>query len=211
MKAPVGVGGLRGFGGAARLPLFMAVVRWGGAPLRGLVAPPRMFLSSGRGGRFGWPGDPRIALTGGPLPNLGGLFLPADRGGGMFLPAALLLLRLRFELLLSWLSLDLCDVPGRGVLKFENDFSLDIAAAFNFSGGVIGLARPMSAEEYLGGNMSIEDLLTSDVDIETSFSNFDIGTNSRVEECPELLLFPRLICFSGLLAMTNSGSRFTCR
>lgn len=71
----------------------------------------------------------------------------------------------------------------------------------------MGRATPIAADEYLGGNMSAGDLLTSDADIDTSFSNLDMGTSSRVEECPELLLFPRLICFSGLLAMTNSGSR----
>lgn len=59
--------------------------------------------------------------------------------------------------------------------------------------------------------MSVGDFLTSDVDIDISFSSLDIGTSSRVEECPELLLFPRLSCFSGLLAMTNSGSALNCR
>lgn len=94
-------------------------------------------------------------------------------------------------------------MPGRGLLKLGNDLSFVAAAALDLSGGVMGLASPMSVDEYLGGNISSEDPLTSDVDTATSFSNFDMGTNSRVEEWPELLLFPRLICFSGLLAMTN--------
>lgn len=75
----------------------------------------------------------------------------------------------------------------------------------------MGLATPISAEEYLGGNNSSDDFLVSEVVMATSFSSLDIGTSSRVDECPELLLFPRLIGFSGFLAITNSGSRFSCR
>lgn len=88
-----------------------------------------------------------------------------------------------------------------------NDFSLVTDPEPAFSGGVIGLAIPISVDVYLGGNMSAGDRLTSEAVIDTSFSSLDMDTSSRVEECPELLLFPRLIGFSGLLAITNSGSR----
>lgn len=104
-----------------------------------------------------------------------------------------------------------CDVLGRDLLKFGTDrWPLLSKLAPALSGGVIGLAIPMSVALYLGGNKSREDLLISDVVTATSFSNLDNGTSSLVDDVLELLLFPRLIDFSCLLAMTNSGSSFSC-
>lgn len=71
-------------------------------------------------------------------------------------------------------------MPGRGLLKLGKDLSL--AAVFDLSGGVMGLASPMSVDEYFGGMTSSEEFLTSDVDTAISFSSFDMGTSSRVEE-----------------------------
>lgn len=100
-------------------------------------------------------------------------------------------------------------MPGRTLLKFVNGFFPGLADFL--SGGVIGLATPMSAGVYLGGNRSMEDRFTSGVVVTTtSFSSLDMGTNSRVDEWPELLLLPRLNAFSGLLAITKSGSSCNC-
>lgn len=76
---------------------------------------------------------------------------------------------------------------------------------------VIGRASPISAVAYFGGDDSLDAFRTSVVPTATSFSSFDMGTNSRVEDVPEALLLPRTICFSGLVAITNSGSSSNCR
>lgn len=133
----------------------------------------------------------------GPRLGLEGLFLPALRGIG---PA--------LGLIISWL----CRFCPR--LKFLTGVLFPALSVSALSGGVIGLASPMSVVVYFGGNKSIEGFLISEVLVTaTSFSSFDIGTSSRVDDVPELLLFPRLIAgFSGFLfAITNSGSSFNWR
>lgn len=138
----------------------------------------------------------------GPRLDFGGLCRPADLVGGGPCPGVVEP-NSRFCL---------CDVLGLTLLKFRTGDLTSAPFAPPLSGGVIGLASPMSVEVYLGGKRSAEGLLISDVVTATSFSNFDIGTSSLVEECPELPLLPRLMAdFSILLAITNSGSSFACR
>lgn len=89
MKAPVGVGGLRAFGGAARLPFFMFVAIGGGTGLEGFEPSTRGVWSLE--GLLEWLGGPRAAPPGGPRSDFVGLFLLSVRGGGTFLCAFVLL------------------------------------------------------------------------------------------------------------------------
>lgn len=198
LKAPVGVGGLRGLGGGARFPPLKLVLRGPGATLGGFLASVRPLAfprCTSRGGCPVWfrmvgDGPPLLSSRGGGAPLATGGFGPPLRG---------------------LCGLGRYDMLGRALLKFGTGrLSLLSALVPVLSGGVIGLASPMSVALYLGGNKSREDPLTSVVVTATSFSDLDNGTSSLVEDVLEFLLFPRLIGFSCLLAMTNSGSSSSC-
>lgn len=73
----------------------------------------------------------------------------------------------------------------------------------------MGRATPISAVVYLGGKNWVDDLRSTGEPIAASFSNFDIGTSSRVDDVPDALLW-RVMDFSGFVAITNSGSSSSC-